>query len=104
MSPNISRAHNNKITKIKNQGILGKSKDIKNVLIIESIKAITRYCKKYDKKYVLSLNPIIFIPSFDLFSFSPTILYTYKHSGHIYAITIKKGIKYPTTELKGSLL
>ena len=65
------------------EGILLKSKDIKNVLITESMKVIIIYWIKYDKKYVPSLNPIIFIPSFDLFSFSPTILYTYKQSGHI---------------------
>ena len=56
---------------------------------------IIKYCKKYDIKYVPSVNPIIFIPSLARDSFSATILYIYKHNGHIYAITKKKGIINP---------
>jgi hypothetical protein len=102
VSPKTSIVHKNKIRNKKIKGIFLNIRDINTVLMIESMKAIIKYWIKYDIKYVPSPRPIIFIPSFDLFSFSPTILKTYKHKGHIYAMTIKKGIMYPMTPLNGS--
>ena len=50
ISPKISKAQRNNITKRIIEGILEKSKDIKNVFITESMKVITTYWIKYDKK------------------------------------------------------
>jgi hypothetical protein len=43
ISPKISKAHKNNITNKIIKGILLKSKDIKNVLITESMKVIITY-------------------------------------------------------------
>ena len=46
-------------------------------IIIESTKDKIIYFTKKDKKYIPSVNPIIFIPSLAFVSFSRTIRYTY---------------------------
>ena len=56
-------------------------KFIKNPLQIEYIKLINKNIIKYEKKYVDSFNPIIFIPSFALDSFSLTNLYIFIDKG-----------------------
>ena len=50
ISQKISKAHKNNITNKIMEGTLLKSRDIKNVLISESIKVIITYWIKYDKK------------------------------------------------------
>ena len=69
----------NIIKKLIIKGILVNNNKNIQAIINESTNDIIIYLIKYDKKYIPSVNPIIFIPSFTFVCFSYTILYTYIH-------------------------